>query len=126
RPPATAKPSQKEAAECSLSGSTKTSWSPHRLGVPLVTAWLNPPPMVVELVIGYAPEPWEIRVSTQTIASAPSHVVGIPGYWNLGSITSWTGMPVVRSSIVVVAMERSPPDHGSSHFTRTWEDIPRL
>src|SRR3954451_17062182 len=36
--------------------------------------------MVVELVIGYAPAAWAICVSTWTTASAPSQVVGIPGY----------------------------------------------
>ncbi len=52
RPPAAAKPSQNVAAECSLSGSKNTSWSPHMLGIPFITAWLKPPPMVVELVMG--------------------------------------------------------------------------
>src|SRR5207244_6614202 len=101
RPPARANPSQNDAAECSLSGSTKESWSPQRLGTPLATAWLNPPPIVVELVMGNAPEPCEIRVYTQTIASAPSQVVGIPGYSNFGSMASSAGISLVRSSIVV-------------------------
>src|SRR3989304_2620445 len=88
RPPAAAKPSQNDADECSLSGSTNTSCSPHRFGTPLTTAWLYPPPIVVELVIGNAPQPCEIRVSTHTTASAPSHVVGMPGDWNC-SPTGW-------------------------------------
>ncbi len=52
RPPATAKPSQTVAAECSLSGSKNTSGSPHRFLPPFMTAALKPPPIVVELVIG--------------------------------------------------------------------------
>ena len=51
-PPATAKPSQTVAAECSLSGSKNRSGSPQRLVCPFMTAALKPPPMVVELVIG--------------------------------------------------------------------------
>ncbi len=52
RPPATAKPSQTVAAECSLSGSKNMSVSPHRFLSPFMTAALKPPPIVVELVIG--------------------------------------------------------------------------
>ena len=52
RPPATANPSQTEAAECSDSGSKNMRESPHRFLPPLMTEALNPPPMVVELVIG--------------------------------------------------------------------------
>src|SRR5690242_7706237 len=91
RPPATAKPSQTLAAECSLSGSKNKSGSPHRLRWPFVTAALNPPPMVVELVIGYAPAACATLISTWTTASAPSHVVGIPGYSNLDSADWSTG-----------------------------------
>jgi hypothetical protein len=61
------------------------------LGIPFITAELNPLPMVVLLVIGKAPEPWLIRVSTHTTASAPSHVVGIPGYSNFDSAGMSTG-----------------------------------
>ena len=39
-------------------------------------------------MIGNAPEPWLMRVSTQATASAPSQVVGMPGYWNFGSPAS--------------------------------------
>ncbi len=80
RPPATANPSQTVAAECSLSGSKKTSSSPQRFFNPFITAALNPPPIVVELVMGYAPADWLMWISTWTTASAPSHVVGVPGY----------------------------------------------
>src|SRR4029077_20098571 len=90
RPPATAKPSQTEAAECSLSGSKNMSASPHRLVNPFMTAALKPPPIVVELVIGYAPAAWLIWTSTCTTASAPSHVVGVPGYSNDSSTGSST------------------------------------
>src|SRR5262245_37082465 len=71
-------------------------------------AALNPPPMVVELVIGYAPDPWLIRDSTHTTASAPSQVVGMPGYWNLRSTSPAAGTPETRSS-VPVAMRRLLP-----------------
>ena len=40
RPPAAANPSQMVAAECSLSGSTKISRSPHKLRQPFMTAAL--------------------------------------------------------------------------------------
>ena len=50
--PATAKPSQNDALECSLSGSKNMRVSPHRFLPPFMTAALNPPPIVVELVIG--------------------------------------------------------------------------
>src|SRR2546422_7275715 len=86
RPPATAKPSQTVAAECSLSGSKNNSGSPQRLVWPFMTAALNPPPMVVELVMGYAPAAWATWISTWTTASAPSQVVGIPGYSYLVSV----------------------------------------
>src|SRR5260370_19723079 len=72
-------------------------------------AALNPPPIVVELVIGYAPEPWLMRDSTQTTASAPSQVVGIPGYSNFCSVSSAAGIPETRSS-VPVAMRRLLPE----------------
>ncbi len=88
RPPATANPSQTVAAECSLSGSKNINSSPQRFFQPLVTAALNPPPMVVELVIGYAPAAWLIWISTCTTASAPSHVVGVPGNSNDSSTGS--------------------------------------
>ena len=52
RPPASANPSQNDAAECSLSGSMKINGVPHRFVLPLFTAALNPLPMVVLLVIG--------------------------------------------------------------------------
>ena len=52
RPPATANPSHTLAAECSLSGSKNISGSPQRFLPPFMTAVLNPPPIVVELVIG--------------------------------------------------------------------------
>ena len=52
RPPAKANPSQKDAEECSLSGSMKISGSPQRFVRPLWTAALKPPPIVVELVMG--------------------------------------------------------------------------
>ena len=52
RPPASANPSQKDAEECSLSGSMNTSGSPQRFACPFCTAALNPPPMVVLLVMG--------------------------------------------------------------------------
>jgi hypothetical protein len=52
RPPATANPSHTDAAECSDSGSKNMRVSPHRFLPPLMTEALNPPPMVVELVIG--------------------------------------------------------------------------
>ena len=81
RPPANANPSQKEADECSLSGSMKMSGSPHKFVLPLLTAALNPAPIVVELVIGYAPLPWHTATSTWTTASEPSQVTGMPGYW---------------------------------------------
>ena len=68
------------AAECSLSGSTNISGSPHRFFQPFITAALNPPPIVVELVIGKAPAAWVTLISTWTTASAPSQVVGMPGY----------------------------------------------
>src|SRR5436309_12884579 len=80
RPPATAKPSHTDAAECSLSGSKNMSGSPHRFVKPFITAALKPPPIVVELVIGYAPAAWATLISTWTTASAPSQVVGMPGY----------------------------------------------
>src|SRR5262245_10580071 len=44
--------------------------------------------MVVELVIGKAPAPWATFTSTCTTASAPSHVVGMPGYSNFCSTDS--------------------------------------
>jgi hypothetical protein len=40
------------AALCSLSGSKNMSGSPHKFFAPFITAALNPPPMVVELVMG--------------------------------------------------------------------------
>ena len=52
RPPATANPSHTAAAECSLSGSKNIRGSPNRFVAPFMTNELNPPPMVVELVIG--------------------------------------------------------------------------
>src|SRR3954447_5923275 len=51
--------------------------------------------------MGKAPDPWQILVSTQSTASAPSQVVGIPGYSNFGSSASSTGTSVVRSQVVV-------------------------
>src|SRR6516225_8557585 len=95
RPPATAKPSQTAAAECSLSGSKNISGSPHRFFPPFMTAALNPPPMVVELVIGYAPAAWATLISTWTTASAPSQVVGMPGYSNFVVGASRTGSGVL-------------------------------
>jgi hypothetical protein len=64
RPPATANPSHTDAAECSDSGSKNISESPKRFFPPFITEALNPPPIVVELVIGYAPAAWLIRTST--------------------------------------------------------------
>ena len=52
RSPATAKRSQAEAAECSLSGSKNTSRSPQWFVAPFMTEALKPPPIVVGLVIG--------------------------------------------------------------------------
>src|SRR5436190_9588347 len=78
RPPASAKPSHVEADECSLSGSMKSSLSPHRFFIPLETALAYPPPMTVELVIGYAQAAWVMLVSTQTTAPEPSVMVGMP------------------------------------------------
>src|SRR5436853_6860600 len=52
RPPATAKPSQTVAAECSLYGSKNIRASPQRFVAPFMTEALKPPPIVVELVIG--------------------------------------------------------------------------
>jgi|GEM_PF-5875016 len=63
-----------------------------RFGIPFCTAALNPLPIVVELVIGNAPDPWQILVSTHTTASAPSQVTGIPGYWNFCSDSSEAGV----------------------------------
>src|SRR5690349_16792943 len=80
RPPASSKPSHEDAEECSLSGSMNRSFSPQRLRIPFETAAEYPPPMVVELVIGYAQAAWVMWVSTQTTAPAPSVMVGIPGY----------------------------------------------
>src|SRR5213075_2524090 len=79
RPPASAKPSQVDALECSLSGSMNRSFSPHRFFCPLETAAEYPPPIVVELVIGYAQAAWVMLTSTQTTAPEPSVIVGIPG-----------------------------------------------
>ena len=98
RPPATANPSHTAAAECSLSGSKNMRESPHRFLAPFITPALNPPPIVVELVIGYAPAAWLIRVSTWTTASAPSQVVGMPGYWNAVPTGSCSGTWVGRSA----------------------------
>src|SRR5262252_295878 len=53
-----------------------------------MTAALKPPPMVVELVMGYAPAAWATLISTWTTASAPSQVVGMPGYWNFWPLAS--------------------------------------
>src|SRR5215831_11657239 len=105
RPPATAKPSQTVAAECSLSGSKNIKGSPQRFLWPLTTAALNPPPIVVELVIGYAPAACATWISTWTTASAPSQVVGMPGYWNFwplaSSPTSGTSPDLVRVALLI-------------------------
>src|SRR5439155_20411035 len=59
-----------------------------------MTAALYPPPIVVELVMGNAPAAWATLISTCTTASAPSQVVGMPGYWNLVSGACSTGCGV--------------------------------
>src|SRR6476661_4402126 len=79
RPPASSKPSHVDAEECSLSGSMNRSFSPQRFFAPLETAPAYPPPITVELVIGYAQAAWVMLVSTQTTAPEPSVIVGIPG-----------------------------------------------
>src|SRR5439155_23342273 len=78
RPPASAKPSQVDAEECSLSGSMKRSFSPQRFFWPLETAAEYPPPMVVEEVIGYAQAACVMLISAQTTAPEPSVIVGTP------------------------------------------------
>src|SRR5579872_1663538 len=103
RPPATANPSQTVAAECSLSGSKNMSGSPQRFFWPFVTAALKPPPMVVELVMGYAPAACATLISTWTTASAPSQVVGMPGYSYLVSDASRTGS-VVRGGACAITL----------------------
>src|SRR5690242_3884979 len=80
RPPANAKPSHVDAEECSLSGSMKRSFSPQRFFCPLETAPEYPPPITVELVIGYAHAACVMLISTHTTAPEPSVMVGIPLY----------------------------------------------
>src|SRR5262245_28237944 len=109
RPPATANPSHTAAAECSLSGSKNMRGSPHRFLMPFMTAPLNPPPIVVELVIGYAPAAWLMAVSTWTTASAPSQVVGIPGYWYEVSAGSLAGSAVRTGPFATATLMRSFP-----------------
>jgi len=46
----------------------------------LETALAYPPPITVELVIGYAHAAWVMLVSTHTTAPEPSVMVGMPGY----------------------------------------------
>src|SRR3954463_5831335 len=75
-----ANPSHVDALECSLSGSMKRIFSPQRFFIPLETALAYPPPITVELVIGYAHAAWVMLVSTHTTAPEPSVMVGMPGY----------------------------------------------
>src|SRR5215471_13605354 len=83
-----------------------------------MTAALKPPPIVVELVIGYAPAACATLISTWTTASAPSQVVGIPGYWNFWPLASsatcgtypdfWTVAILMQSPLSSISSEACP------------------
>src|SRR5437773_12425925 len=79
-----------------------------------MTAALKPPPIVVELVMGYAPAAWATCISTWTTASAPSQVVGIPGYWNFGGAASSIGLSW-RVDFLIVAVLISALSKGDAH-----------
>src|SRR5262245_38857152 len=61
-----------------------------------------------------------MRDSTQTTASAPSQVVGIPGYSNFCSVSSAAGVPETRSS-VPVAMRGLLPEMSDQVMEWLWE-----
>src|SRR5215471_1671319 len=73
-----------------------------------MTAALKPPPIVVELVIGYAPAACATLISTWTTASAPSQVVGMPGYWDFWPLASSAACGTYPDFSTVAMLIESP------------------
>src|SRR6516165_3104053 len=99
-----------------------------------MTAALKPPPMVVELVMGYAPAAWATLISTWTTASAPSQVVGMPGYWNFWPLASsatcgtypdfWTVAILIYGPLSSISIEACPVS-GRGRGGREGSALPR-
>src|SRR5437868_7850517 len=64
--------------------------------------------MVVELVIGKAPDAWLTLTSTCTTASAPSQVVGMPGKGTVGRAGPPPEKPTASCSIAASPRCRCP------------------